>query len=86
MKNTKVPASEYCNDYYCAGDCGLKGHGVQHMTAKTTAERQQALRQRRLADGLTEVRGIYLPQSLHAELKAKAAAMLKKATKGSCKA
>lgn len=56
------------------------------MTAKTTAERQQALRQRRLADGLTEVRGIYLPQSLHAELKAKAAAMLKKATKGSCKA
>ncbi len=52
------------------------------MTDTTAAKRQQALRARRLADGLTEVRGIYLPPSLHAELKAKAAEMLKKATKG----
>ncbi len=52
------------------------------MTDTTAAKRQQALRARRLADGLTEVRGIYLPPSLHADLKAKAAAMLKKATKG----
>lgn len=40
------------------------------MTAKTTAERQQALRARRDAEGLQEVRGIYLPRALHAKLKA----------------
>ncbi len=21
---------EWCNDYHCAGDCGLLGHGYQH--------------------------------------------------------
>jgi len=39
------------------------------MTAKTIAERQEALRTRRLVQGLTEVRGIYLPQAKHAALK-----------------
>jgi len=37
--------------------------------AKTTAERQKALRARRAAEGKTEVRGIYLPQAKHAALK-----------------
>jgi predicted ATP-grasp superfamily ATP-dependent carboligase len=23
-------ADDWCNDYHCAGDCGLKGHGYQH--------------------------------------------------------
>lgn len=39
------------------------------MTAKTPAQRQQDLRARRLAEGLTEVRGIYLPLNQHAALK-----------------
>ena len=39
------------------------------MTAKTVTERQAALRARRLEQGLTEVRGIYLPPDKHAELK-----------------
>lgn len=39
------------------------------MTAKTTAQRQEALRARRAAAGLTEVRGIYLLPALHPELK-----------------
>jgi hypothetical protein len=46
------------------------------MTAKTTTERVAALRARRAADGLTEVRGIFLPQDLHAKLKQVAAKML----------
>lgn len=40
------------------------------MTAQTPAERQEALRARRAMLGMTEVRGIYLPPELHAELKA----------------
>lgn len=40
------------------------------MTAQTTQERQEALRARRLMLGQTEVRGIYLPPELHADLKA----------------
>lgn len=39
------------------------------MTAKTNAQNQQALRARRLEQGLTEVRGIYLPPALHKWLK-----------------
>ena len=39
------------------------------MTTKTIAQRQKALRARRLAEGLTEVRGIYLPLNQHAALK-----------------
>jgi hypothetical protein len=47
------------------------------MTAKTTAERQQALRARRASEGLTEVRGIYLREADHAKLKAYAAKLRK---------
>jgi len=36
---------------------------------QTIAKRQEALRARRLAQGLTEVRGIYLPQAKHVVLK-----------------
>ena len=39
------------------------------MTAKTSSERQAALRARRAADGLLEVRGVFLPLELHAALK-----------------
>ena len=48
------------------------------MPAKTTGERQESLRMRRALLGLAEVRGVYLPPSLHAELKAHAAKMLSK--------
>lgn len=41
-------------------------------------ERQEALRVRRLMEGLTEVRGIYLPPDLHASLKAESKRLLKK--------
>ena len=23
-------ADEFCTDYHCAGDCGLRGHGYRH--------------------------------------------------------
>lgn len=39
------------------------------MTAKTTTERQRGLRARRLAEGLAEVRGLYLPSEQHAAVK-----------------
>ena len=39
------------------------------MTAQTSQERQEALRARRAMLGMTEVRGIYLPPELHADLK-----------------
>ena len=42
-------------------------------TAKTTSQRQQSLRARRAAEGLAEVRGIYLPQAQHAHIKRLAA-------------
>lgn len=45
------------------------------MTAQSTKERQEALRARNAMLGLTEVRGIYLPPSLHPELKRIAAEM-----------
>jgi hypothetical protein len=48
------------------------------MTAQTTRERQEALRARRAMLGYTEVRGIYLPPELHADLKALARAMTDK--------
>lgn len=37
--------------------------------AQTSKERQEALRARRAMLGYTEVRGVYLPPELHAELK-----------------
>ena len=39
------------------------------MTAQTVAQRQETLRAKREMLGMTEVRGIYLPPALHAELK-----------------
>ena len=45
------------------------------MTVKTTAQRQAALRARRLALGLAEVRGIYLPIALHQKIKQQALAL-----------
>jgi len=47
------------------------------MTAQTTTERQQAFRARQKAADLSEVRGIFLPQSMHAALKAHARKLLK---------
>ena len=44
--------------------------GENPPMAKTTAERQEAYRARRaMLEGAKEVRGIYLPEPLHAELK-----------------
>jgi hypothetical protein len=48
------------------------------MTAKPVTERVAAFRARRSAEGLTEVRGIFLPPDLHAELKELAAKLLRK--------
>lgn len=48
------------------------------MTAQTPAERQEARRKRLLMEGLTEVRGIFLHPSQHAELKAYARKLAKK--------
>jgi hypothetical protein len=45
---------------------------------QSTQERQEALRARRLMLGMTEVRGIYLHPSLHAELKAHARKLAKR--------
>lgn len=49
------------------------------MTAQTTTERQAAYRARKAAANLVEVRGIFLPQALHAALKEHARKLLKKA-------
>lgn len=43
--------------------------GNTETAPKTIAQRQQALRARRLAEGLTEVRGLYLPAEQHAGVK-----------------
>jgi len=37
---------------------------------KDNAERQASLRERRLAYGYTEVRGLYIPTKAHSEVKA----------------
>jgi glycine/D-amino acid oxidase-like deaminating enzyme len=50
-------------------------------TAQSNKERQEALRARRLMLGMTEVRGIYLHPDQHAELKAYARKLAKKAEK-----
>lgn len=46
--------------------------------AQTNKERQEALRARRLMEGKTEVRGVYLHPSQHAELKAFAKKLAKR--------
>lgn len=45
---------------------------------QTPAERQEARRKRLLMDGITEVRGIFLHESQHAELKEYAKKMAKR--------
>lgn len=55
------------------------------MTAQTSRERQEALRARRAMLGMTEVRGVYLPPSMHADLKRLAEAMLRRASRGHLK-
>jgi len=47
------------------------------LIPKTTTERQKAFRARKAAAKLQEVRGIFLPQSMHAALKAHARKLLK---------
>lgn len=44
----------------------------------TNKDKQAAYRQRQAEQGLQEVRGIFLPPELHAELKAHAAKLLKR--------
>lgn len=46
--------------------------------AQTNKERQEALRARRLMEGRTEVRGVYLHPDQHAELKAFAKKLAKR--------
>lgn len=48
------------------------------MTAKTIAQRQADLRQRRADEGLTEVRGVYAKPEHHAKIKAFAKTLQKK--------
>jgi hypothetical protein len=43
------------------------------VTAKTSTERAQELRQRRAVSGLSEVRGIWAPAKQHDEVRAAAA-------------
>lgn len=54
----------------------MKEEGQQPLSNR---ERQEALRARRLMLGMTEVRGIYLHPDQHAELKAYAKKLAKKA-------
>ena len=38
-----VVAEEWCSDYHCAGDCGLRGHGYQHAQPhELTPQRKRA--------------------------------------------
>lgn len=46
------------------------------MTAQSLAQRQQAFRARKAAAELQEVRGIFLPQALHAAAKEHARKLL----------
>lgn len=50
------------------------------MTAKTNAQKQADLRERRLSEGKTEVRGIYAKPKDHAKIKAFAKSLQKPLT------
>lgn len=52
--------------------------GGSQVTAQTPAERQEARRARLLMEGMTEVRGVFLPPALHAALKDEARRLLKR--------
>jgi hypothetical protein len=47
------------------------------MTVKTNAQKQADLRARRLAQGITELRGLYAPTTQHAAIKAEVRKKLK---------
>jgi hypothetical protein len=51
------------------------------MTAKTTTERVRELRQRRQESGLSEVRGIWAPASLHDAIREAGAKLQRKRRK-----
>jgi hypothetical protein len=34
LRDTYDLADDWCTDYHCAGDCGLRGHGYQHAGAR----------------------------------------------------
>ena len=66
--------------------CDLKGKQPvteQEKLAKTAAERQADLRQRRAEAGLTEVRGVYAKPSDHAKIKAFAKSLQTKSGRAS---
>jgi hypothetical protein len=48
------------------------------MTAKTNAQKQAELRARRLAQGITELRGLYAPTTQHAAIKAAVREMIER--------
>lgn len=42
-KPLQLVTDEWCSDYHCAGDCGLRGHGYQHAQPHAvTAQRKRA--------------------------------------------
>jgi len=57
--------SEFCTNYHCAGDCGLRGHGVQHFKPKTIAQRQAKHKAEQAALGIKEVRGVMAHVDIH---------------------
>jgi predicted nucleic acid-binding Zn-ribbon protein len=68
-------------DHEKLGKYGCPNCESQPSKPQTVAQRQEALRARRLMLGQTEVRGIYLHPDQHAELKAYARKLAKKAEK-----
>lgn len=62
---------------------GMTAASAPKPPAKTTAERQAALRARRAEQGLTQVGGIYAHPDDHPAIKAYAAKLTKKREKGS---
>lgn len=67
-----------CNaeeDCHAVGQCQARQNAGM---AQTNKEKQEAFRARQAMLGATEVRGIFLPPELHAELKAYAKTLAKK--------
>lgn len=64
---------DFCPRCQELGECVPRGSGGCPQTVR---ERQEAFRARNAMLGLSEVRGIYLPQAKHGELKRIATEML----------
>lgn len=48
---------EWCSDYHCAGDCGMRGNGWQHKEAVLAAfDTLKAEDRREFIDSLQEIR------------------------------